>query len=357
MTTTFKFKWAYMTASDTTMQYTSSVNIPIWNYTKLKKITVYGVFLNNTIVLFDKTRSTNPAISSDTPSFNLHNELVEYEKIRFILDGKRYGDPYTMLFYVEVNKINDKFVTTLREGDKIVKEYYVEYTYDVLGYDNSLYKKNNVPLQFIFKEYIFSPTDIQQYKSMGYTANEMKAAGIKFSVLLGGGYNMDELFSALWSFHTNNPNDFIDNPNDFIDYFNSLKNGNPAITAENASMKNANLVLNNENASLKNAAIMLNNKNASLENTNLVLNNENASLKNANLVLNNENVSLKNANLVLNNDNVSLQTANMVLGNENVSLQTANMVLNNENVSLKNANTSPTINNSCSIQICKWSSI
>ena len=175
MTTNFKFKWAYMTASDTTMKYTSSVNIPIWNYTKLKKITVYGVFLNNTSVLFDKTRSTNPAISSDTPSFNLHNELVEYEKIRFILDGKRYGDPYTMLFYVEVNKINDKFVTTLREGDKIVKEYYVEYTYDVLGYDNSLYKKNNVPLQLIFKEYNFSTTDIQPYKSMGYTAPSIVA--------------------------------------------------------------------------------------------------------------------------------------------------------------------------------------
>ena len=312
MTTTFKFKWAYMTASDTTMQYTSSVNIPIWNYTKLQKITVYGGLLHKTIILFDKTRTANPVISSETPSFNLHNELIEFEKISFVLDGKRYGDPYTMLFYVDIYKVNDKFETSWRVGDRT---YYVEYTYDILGYDISSYKKNNVPLQIIFKEYNFSPTDIQQYKSMGYTASEMKAAGIKFSVLLSGGYNMDELFSALWSFHTNNPNDFIDNPNDFINYFNSLKNGNPAITAENASLKNANLVLNNEN------------------------------------------VSLKNANLMLGNENVSLENANLVLNNENVSLKNANMVLNNENVSLKNTNISPTINNTCSIQICKWSSI
>ena len=315
MTTTFKFKWAYMTASDTTMQYTSSVNIPIWNYAKLQKIVFYGGFLNNTIILFDKTRSTNPAISSETPSFNLHNELVEYEKIRFTLNGKRYGDPYTMLFYVEVNIVNDKFVTSLREGDKTRKEYYVEYTYDVLGYDNSLYKKNNVPLQFIFKEYNFSTTDIQQYKRMGYTASEMKAAGIKFSVLLNGGYSMDELFSALWSFHTNNQNDYIDNPNDFINYFNSMKTGNLTITAENASLKTANSSLNVE--------ITL--------------------LKNVNTLLQTDNTSMKT-------DNTSLQRDNTLLKNNIESLES-------EITLLKTEISNNTTNTQCSIQICKWETL
>lgn len=312
MTTTFKFKWAYMTASDTTMQYTSSVNIPIWNYAKLQKITVYGGFLNNTIILFDKTRTANPVISSETPSFNLHNELVEFEKIRFVLNGKRYGDPYTMLFYVDVDKVNDKFETSWRVGDRT---YYVEYTYDVLGYDISSYRTNNVPLQIIFKEYNFSTTDIQQYKSMGYTASEMKAAGIKFSVLLNGGYSMDELFSALWSFHTNNPNDFIDNPNDFINYFNSMKTGNLTITAENASLKTTNSSLNVENALLKNV-----------------------------------NTSLNEENTLLQTDNTSLQTDNTLLKNNIESLES-------EITLLKTEISNNTTNTQCSIQICKWETL
>ena len=274
MTINFKFKWAYMTAANASMQYTSTVNIPIWNYPKLQKIVVNGGFLNNTIIVFDKTRSTNPVISSETPTFNLHNELIEFEKIRFTLNGKRYGNPYTMLFYVEVNP--EKFETSWREGDRT---YHVEYIYDDLGYDISSFRNNNIPLQFVFQEYNLSFADVQKYKTMGYTANELRVAGLKFSVLLNGGYSMDELFPVLWELYT-------DMPNEFSGYLNRLH-------TEIMPLKTEVLSLNADNTSLKTEKTLLTTEITSLNNNNMLMTNDNTSFKTEITLLTTEIISLK----------------------------------------------------------------
>jgi len=341
--TTFKFKWAYMTVANANMQYTSSVNIPIWNYTKLQKIVVYGALNNTTFILFDKTRNTNPAISTQTPTLNLHNELFEYEKL-IDIGGTRYGQTYNKSFnYIDI--INSKWETAWEPWRN--KTFYVEYIYDDLGYDVSAYRTNNVPLQFIFKEYNFTASDVQQYKTIGYTASELKAAGIKFSVLLNGGYSMDDLFSALWNL-------YADNPNDFISYFNSLKTGNTTISAENALLKTANSSLSTENLSLSTANSSLNVENTLLKTANSSLSTENLSLSTANSSLNVENALLKTANSSLSTENASLSTEISSLSTENTLLKTENTLLKTE---ISNNTTNISNDIQCSIQICKWETL
>jgi hypothetical protein len=305
-----------MTTANANMQYTSSVNIPIWNYTKLQKIVVYGAHNNSTFVLFNKTRTMNPIILEQTKTINLHYELFEYEKTADIEITPRYGQSYKPMKYIRI--INAKWETEWEPWT--VKTFYVEYIYDDLGYDISLYKTNNVPLQFIFKEYNFSTTDIQQYKTLGYTASELKAAGIKFSALLGGGYSMDVLFSVLWNLYT-------DNPNDFITYFNSMKTGDPAINAENASLKTAILSLTAENTSLKTVYLLL--ETTDTENT--LLQTENTSLKTENALLKPENALLKN--------NIESLESEITLLKTEISNNTTNIATQ------------------CSLQICKWETL
>ncbi len=312
MATTFKFKWAYMTTANANMQYTSSVNIPIWNYPKLQKIVVLNKD-NVKFVLFDKTRATNPAISSQTPTLNLHDQLFQLEKLLAASKNTLYGQSFIPMKYIDI--INDKFETAWEAWTN--KTFYVEYTYDDLGYDVSMYKKNNVPLQFIFREYTFSNADIQQYKTIGYTANELKSAGLQFSVLFNGGYSLDELLPVVFDLYT-------DISGVFTTY---VKTGNSSLINENTLLKTANISLTEENTSLKNVNTYLTNQNSSFKTVNISVNSENTLLKTANTSLTNEISSLKTVNASLTNEISSLKTINSSLTNEISSLKIANSSL------------------------------
>jgi hypothetical protein len=72
--------------------------------------------------------------------------------------------------YIEV--INDKFETewVVRPA----RAFNITYTYDYFEYD--ITKKGVLPLQFIFKDYSFTSSDVRGYKTMGYTAEELNKA-------------------------------------------------------------------------------------------------------------------------------------------------------------------------------------
>lgn len=244
------------------MKYTSTNTIPIWNYSYLKKIVVKISEITNPVsnidinkcqfTLFDKSRANiNPVLTTLT-SFNLHNELLNFEKL--IAAGTLsnhnptlYGQRYIDMYYIRNNGNN---ITTFYTVG-MDKTFNIIYTYDAsLSYDFS--KKGTLPLQFIFKNYSFKPEDIQKYKTMGYTAEEMIKAGIKFSQLLTGGYNIiNELFPVLCKLYS-------DIPTQFTDSINNLKNTvNSVIITENIALKTNNENLTTEIVELKKTNIRL----------------------------------------------------------------------------------------------------
>jgi hypothetical protein len=140
----FSFKWAYISSIYTTMMYTSTQNIPIWNYDKLQKIVVSNS-TNSALkfILFDKSRGvTNPAIST-VSSYNLHNELFKFEKLFADTRVKLYGQTYSHMYYIEF--INNTFET--KWVVQPARSFNITYTYDYFEYD--ITKKGVLPLQFI----------------------------------------------------------------------------------------------------------------------------------------------------------------------------------------------------------------
>lgn len=309
----FSFKWAYISSTYTTMKYTSTNNIPIWNYDKLQKIVVTNS-TNSALkfILFDKSRGvTNPAIST-VSSYNLHNELFKFEKLFADTRVKLYGQTYIDMDYIEV--INDKFETewVVRPA----RAFNITYTYDYFEYD--ITKKGVLPLQFIFKDYSFTSEDVRGYKTMGYTAEELNKAGLTFRQLLDGGYNiMDELFPVLSKLYS-------DIDTEFIEAINLLKSTNTRLITENTTLTNQNTTLTAENNSIKNVNTTLKYTNTTVNNTNIIVNNTNITLNNTNTALNNTNILLKDTNNILKNTNTILSTTNNTLKDTNTILSTEN---------------------------------
>ena len=364
-TVDFTFKWAHM--SDTTMSYTSTTSIPIWNYTKLRKIVVTNSSNSSLkFVLFDKSRGTNNPSISAVSSLNLHAELLNFSKV-FAIHGDRgslYGQPYINMQYIKI--LNDKFETGWWFIYD-VRSFNVTYTYDYFEYD--ITTKGALPLQFIFKDYSFTTEDVTKYKTIGYTAEELVQAGLKYSQLLNGGYNIiDDLFPVLCKLNS-------DINTQFIEAINTLKTSttNTALMSENITLKNTittltttNTKLTSENNTLKNTNTTLTAElNAFTENnetlTNTALTSENNELKNANIsltttntALTSENNELKNANTTLNNTNTTLTAelnalkntnTNTKLTTENNALKNTNTKLTTENNALKNTNATLTSSN------------
>lgn len=292
----FSFKWAYINSSYTTMKYTSTQNIPIWNYDKLQKIVVTNSSINPVLnfILFDKSRVYNPALHSALSSYNLHGELFKFENLYASGDiryDKLYGQEYIKMNYLKIMNSNLE-IGWLNYPDR---SFNVTYTYDYFEYDFT--KKGALPLEFIFKDYNFTSESVQKYKTMGYTAEELIKAGLKFSQLLNAGYNItDELFPVLCKLYS-------DIDVDFIYAINRLKNANTRLTTQN-------ITLITENNTLKDANISLTANNDELKNTNITVNNTNITVNNTNILLKDTNNILKSTNTVLIRTNTILSTGN-----------------------------------------------
>ena len=364
----FSFKWAYMNPSDTIMKYTSTVNIPIWNYAKLQKIVVTNS--NNTdlnFIFFDKSRKeTNPAIST-VSSLNLHNELLNFQRLSFTAAstggpiGTMYGQAYSNMEYLQIISYNLDIRWTFYQK----RSFIVTYTYDYFEYVTP--KSINLPLQFIFNNYNFTASDVTQYKTMGYTADELIKAGLKFSQLLGGYNIMDELFPALCKLYSDIDVQFIDAINSLKNNITQLRYENNVLTDENSGLntecaklnannekltdeisvlKDENRVLTDENSGLNNECAKLNANNEKLTDEISVLKDENTELAGKNNNLNNqyntlttENNSTTNDNTTLNKTNITVNNTNIIVNNTNILLKDTNNILKNTNNTLKETNT------------------
>ena len=322
-TVDFSFKWAYINTSYKTMQYTSTVNIPIWNYAKLQKIVVTNS-INNLLkfVVFDKNRGTNNPAISTVSSLNLQGELFKLENLYASGDiryDKLYGQAYIKMDYLKIMNSN------LEIGwlNYVDRSFIVTYTYDYFEYVTP--KSINLPLQFIFNNYNFTASDVTQYKTMGYTADELIKAGLKFSQLLGGYNIMDELFPALCK-------SYSDIDVEFIAAIDTLKNNTTQLRYENN-------VLAGENSGLNNECAKLNANNEKLTDEISVLKDENTELAGKNNNLNNQYNTLTTENNSTTNDNTTLNKTNITVNNTNILLKDTNNILKNTNNTLKETNT------------------
>jgi hypothetical protein len=273
----FSFKWAStQTTNDTTIiTHTSTTSIPIWKYSSLKKIVVKTSSITNPIgdintnnlnfTLFDRNRSTNPALTDNIP-FNLHNELLNFANLLHnhnTLYGQEYVNMYYVTMYADFK--TDFYVMGMD------RTFNVTYTYNYFEYDTP--KSINLPLQFLFNDYKFTPSDVTKYKTTGYTVEEFINAGVQFSQLLDGGYDlMNDLFPALCN--------KLNIPGIFIDAINSLKNN--TLTDENTTLKNANIILITANNKIIETTTTINNTNSMLNSTNTTLYNTNTILHSTN---------------------------------------------------------------------------
>jgi predicted nuclease with TOPRIM domain len=357
-TVDFSFKWAYINTSYKTMQYTSTVNIPIWNYAKLQKIVVTNS-INNLLkfVVFDKNRGTNNPAISTVSSLNLQGELFKLENLYASGDiryDKLYGQAYIKMDYLKIMNSN------LEIGwlNYVDRSFIVTYTYDYFEYVTP--KSINLPLQFIFNNYNFTASDVTQYKTMGYTADELIKAGLKFSQLLGGYNIMDELFPALCKSYSDIDVEFIaaidtlKNNTTQLRYENNVLAGensglnnecaklnanNEKLTDEISVLKDENRVLTDENSGLNNECAKLNANNEKLTDEISVLKDENTELAGKNNNLNNQYNTLTTENNSTTNDNTTLNKTNITVNNTNILLKDTNNILKNTNNTLKETNT------------------
>ena len=352
----FSFKWAYITSSNTVMQHTSTNYIPIWNYAKLKKIVVANTIdTRSTFILFDKARGAiNPDIST-VSSIDLKNELFKF--VNLLASGtatsRLYGQAYhSYMDYIRIK--NDRLETEWVNWPD--RAFYVTYTYDFFEYDTT--KKNELPLQFLFKDYNFTPSSVANYKTMGYTAEELIKAGLKFGQLSNGGYNItDDLFPVLCKLYS-------DIDVQFINAMNTLKTSNATLTTSNATLTTSNATLTAEKNALTNTngILTINNEiltteNKALTNTNGILTTENNELKSMNTTITTFNATLiaekneltnTNGILTIENDalkkntNTKLTTENNSLKSTNITLTTQINALTKNNNTLKNRDTTLT---------------
>jgi hypothetical protein len=214
-TTTFSYKWAYISYANTRMQYTSTTNIPIWNKEKLISIKV-----TNSL----SKRSYSVPIPTDTStSINLHEILYNYQIWCNNDEGRKPQTPeYMQIGYIRVNG------SRTISWDYDERYFDVEYTYN-LNIVNKYDKKNGVPLQLLFGDYSYS--NLTELKGGGFTADELYKAGVPFSKLNSGGYDIEiDLFPIL--FNLSGFAEFQTKYNSHKSLAETLQNNNAVLTKE-----------------------------------------------------------------------------------------------------------------------------